>query len=101
MDKQVAETILQQLGGNKFRVMTGASRFTTGGDGRWLGFKIGRNATQCNWVHVQLNAKDLYDITFSRMAAGKVKTLQVYNDIYNDQLVPIFEQYTGMYTKLF
>lgn len=95
----VAKTILEQLGGNKFVVMTGAKNL--GGTENSLSFRIGRNSSKSNCVKIVLNGSDLYDITFSHIRKFDLIEDQVYNDIYNDQLVEIFERYTGLRTKLF
>ena len=44
----VAKTILEQLGGNKFRMMTGAKHFMGFAEG--LVMKIGRNSSNSNYL---------------------------------------------------
>ena len=96
----VAKTILSQLGGNKFAVMTGAKNFVDCGDA--LSMRIGRNKTSSNYLKVTLNSMDLYDMKFSRVSPkGGERSITEYNNIINDQLVKVFEKHTGMYTKLF
>ena len=96
----VAKTILKQLGGNKFAVMTGAKNFVDCGDA--LSMKIGRNKTSSNYLKITLNMMDLYDVKFSRVSPkGGARSVTEYNNIFNDQLVEVFEKHTGMYTKLF
>ena len=96
----VAKTILSQLGGNKFAVMTGAKNFVDCGDA--LSMRIGRNKTSSNYLKVTLNSLDLYDMKFSRVSPkGGERSITEYNNIFNDQLVEVFEKHTGMYTKLF
>ena len=96
----VAKTILSQLGGNKFAVMTGAKNFVDCGDA--LSMRIGRNKTSSNYLKVTLNSMDLYDMKFSRVSPkGCERSITEYNNIFNDQLVKVFEKHTGMYTKLF
>jgi len=94
MDKRQAAVTLKQLGGNKFIAMTGAKNFGFGKDG--LSFKIGRNAKAVNYVVIDLNGKDLYDIKFQK----GTRVLKQVNDVYADQLQKIFTKYTGMYTSL-
>ena len=96
----VAKTILSQLGGNKFAVMTGAKNFVDCGDA--LSMRIGRNKTSSNYLKVTLNSMDLYDMKFSRVSPkGGERSITEYNNIFNDKLVEVFEKHTGMYTKLF
>lgn len=94
----VAKTILQQLGGmGKLVVMTGAYNFIDLKNG--VSFKIKNR--KVNYVKIVLNGKDLYDVIFGRIAVGKLKVTAEHNDIYYDQLIPLFEKETGMYLKLF
>ena len=95
----VAKTILSQLGGNKFRVMTGAKNFMDHGDA--LSMRIGRNSSNSNYFKVTLNLMDLYDLRFSKVTKmGEEKSIKTYHDIYCDTLVDTFEAHTGMYTSL-
>lgn len=111
-DKQIATTILNQLGGKRFVVMTGAKDFIAIDNG--LRFKVGRNASKANRVEIKLNGLDLYDMTFIKYRPfsvkidhkkGEVKTIEEkaetvreYNDIYFDQLQELFTETTGLYT---
>ena len=95
----VATTILNQLGGNKFRVMTGAKNFMEHGNA--LSMRIGRNSSNSNYLKITLNDSDLYDVRFSKVTKmGEEKSVREFNDVYNDMLVEIFESHTGMYTSL-
>ena len=95
----VAITILNQLGGNKFRVMTGAKNFMDHGNA--LSMRIGRNSSNSNYLKITLNDSDLYDVRFSKVTKmGEEKSVREFNDVYNDMLVEIFESHTGMYTSL-
>ena len=94
----VATTILNQLGGNKFRVMTGAKNFMDHGNA--LSMRIGRNSSNSNYLKITLNDSDLYDVRFSKVTKmGEEKSVREFNDVYNDMLVEIFESHTGMYTS--
>ena len=95
----VANTIYRQLGGNRFRVMTGAKNMVSHEFA--LSMKIGRNKTNANFMVVELNGLDLYDVTFAKLTKmGEMKSLKTYDNVYNDMLVSIFESHTGMYTTL-
>lgn len=98
-DMTVAKTILAQLGGNKFVVMTGTKNLV--GSENSLAFKFGRNSSKSNYVKIVLNGSDLYDITFYHVRNYEQVIDKQYTDIFNDQLVEIFERYTGLRTKLF
>ena len=96
----VAREILNQLGGNKFRVMTGAKNFMGFSEG--LVMKIGRNSSNSNYLKITLNSMDLYDMEFAKVSRmGEKKSITEYNNVYNDSMVEVFEKHTGMYTKFF
>ena len=96
----VAKTILEQLGGNKFRMMTGAKNFMGFSNG--LVMKIGRNSSNSNYLKITLNSMDLYDMKFCKLTRKfEEKSVTEYSDVYNDMLTDVFTKHTGMYTKLF
>ena len=97
---KVAETILSDLGGNQFRMMTGAKKFA--GDDNSLSMKIGRNSSNSNWLKITLNSMDLYDMKFYKLTKKfEEKSVTEYHNIYNDMLTDQFTAHTGMYVKLF
>jgi hypothetical protein len=96
--QQVAKTILQQLGGNKFIAMTGAKNF--GSSSKSLQFKIGRNSKSISHVIITLKSSDLYDVEFIRMRGTSRKVIKKVKGVYNDQLGTIFKKYTGMNVRL-
>ena len=99
-DMTVAKTILEQLGGNKFRVMTGAKNF--GGTEDSLSMRIGRNSSNSNYLKITLNMMDTYDMKFCKLTRKfEEKSVTEYNNIYNDMLQDQFTAHTGMYTSLF
>lgn len=97
-DLLVAKTILEQLGGRKFTVMTGAKNFV--GSENALSFRLpgggGFTKRGINAVRIALNGGDTYDVTFSRVRAGKVTVLTTLEDIYADQLREVFTRETGL-----
>lgn len=107
---QIANTILSQLGGNRFIVMTGAKNLMATENG--LRFRIGKNAGKVTHVEITLNGWDLYDMTFTKFTPGrlnkktyewideKVQTIADFENLYNDQLEDIFTQVTGLYTRI-
>ena len=106
----VAETILQQLGWNRFIAMTGAKDFVA--DTNSLRFKIPRNGSKANYCKITLEPTDLYTVEFIKFTPSrfysktmkytepKWETLQTYEGIDAQHLTSVFEQYTKMYTSL-
>ena len=98
MNRQQADELRKQLGGNKFITMTGAKKFSFGSQG--LGFRIGKNSKGINYVRIDLKSNDLYDMEFIRIRGTKVTVVKKETGVYNDQLQKIFTKHTGMYTRL-
>lgn len=92
----VAQTILAQLGGNKFVAMTGAACFA---DGNTLVAKF-KGSKKANIMYVTLNDKDLYNVKIAKFKGLDVKTVDETTDASADMLKPLFEKATGLYTSL-
>jgi hypothetical protein len=95
----VAEEILRQLGGNRFKAMTGANVYSdNGGNSLIVKFK---GSPKANYMRIDYKAgKDLYDVKISKLRTGELKTIFEADGIYCDQLTEIFERETGLYTSL-
>src|SRR5690554_6856351 len=111
-------TIADQLGGNKFLAMTGSKFLYHGYDDSgyvYLTMKLARNQSKAQYLKVQYNSMDLYDLEFSRIkrtqnpeykAIGikiydeEKVTLATFEDVYGEDLQEIFTDVTGMYTRL-
>jgi len=91
----VVSTIIEQLGGSKFRAMTGAKDFSSSGNN--VSFRIGQNAKAVRSVKVTLDANDTYTMTFY----GNKGTVKYrVSGVYNDNLQSVFTQHTGLDTHL-
>ena len=99
--QSIAQTILSQLGGNKFLVMTGAKNLCGHPDA--LSFKISSTMTRnkSNYVKVTLNSNDLYDVTFNKIVKFNIKEISKHNDIFCEDLESLFQEETGLATRLF
>ena len=95
---QIAKTILQQLGGNKFIAMTGAKNL--GHTNKGLQMKIGRNSKGITHVIINLKASDTYEMEFIKLRGASRKVVKKVSGVYNDMLGKIFTKYTGMHTRL-
>ena len=92
--------LLQQLGGNKFIMMTGAKNLAVDKAKNTLHMKIGRNAKGISHLRIKLTGADLYDMEFLQIRAGNIKVKAKVKGIYADQLQKMFTKHTGMYTSL-
>lgn len=100
--RQIAATILSQLGGNQFIGMTGARNLTCLEDGS-LVFKISGTMTRdrVNRVQITLDPSDTYTMQFHRVRMGKnpsCKLIHERTNLYDDTLRPVFEEITGLVT---
>jgi len=95
----VANTILEQLGGRKFVVMTGAKNPV--GSENSLSFRLPKAAKSINAVKITLDPSDTYSVEFGRVHGGVYRVIEKHSDIYCDQLVSLFEQTTKLVTRLF
>ena len=98
MDNLIAATILQQIGGKRFVVMTD---FINLGNG--LRMRLSRNKTSANRLEIIYDAgADLYNMRFYRQSFSrktfevKIKDIKTYEGVYCDMLEDIFSEVTGM-----
>jgi hypothetical protein len=94
-----ATQILEQLGGNKFVVMTGSYNFIATNNG--LRMTLRKNAVSAKQLSIELNSLDLYDVHFYTFDKDfNIKTKAKFENVYNDMLQSIFTKVTGLYTRL-
>lgn len=103
VDLTVANTILQQLGGRRFILMTGAKDFV--GDANSLMFRIGKNSGGVSKVKIILEPSDTYRVIFyrirqTRKTAAQITIVHEADDIYFDQLPDLFKRITGLETQM-
>jgi hypothetical protein len=101
-DMHVANTILEQLGGRRFLVMTGASNL--GGTVDSLTMKLPSNLTKGRVTHVRitLTPADVYKVETIRVRGGRkpsVTTVAVADEVYCDMLQDQFLEMTGLFTR--
>ena len=101
--KQIALTILQQLGGNKFLAMTGAKVKYFGESDKmpYLQLELKPNKSKAKYLRISLRLDDTYNIVFEKISKDIVQIVKSLEGVYCDMLVEIFERTTGFYTKLF
>lgn len=100
MSKQVAQTILKQMGGvGKLQAMIGAKQFVSLNEppGVQFGFS---NRKGPNKVVIKLNGKDLYDVEFWKIKKFDFNKVDEANDVYAEHLKSVFEEATGLYLSL-
>ena len=100
MSNVVANTILNQIGGRRFIMMTGAKNFVASENG--LTFSLpARSAKQgINKVRIVLMPDDTYEMQFIKYANMLDKRIATSTGVYCDMLEDIFESQTGLYTSM-
>jgi hypothetical protein len=102
MSKIIANTILDQLGDNRFIAMTGAKNFSVIMNGLQFSLSAGGTKNRNNMVRIRLNGRDLYDIEvgkFSTRTFDFAISEQAF-DIPVENLQEVFTRLTGLYTRL-
>lgn len=104
MSTEVGQTILQQLGGRRFTMMTGAKSYAAGNfpKGPGLSMKLPGG----KGVIITLNGRDLYDLEVIRSGYFRkgvwvdTKTVGEESDVYVEDLRETFTRLTGLHTSL-
>lgn len=104
-----AYTILVQLGGNKFLVMTGADKLLAAGrtehnPNPWLRMDLRRNQAQVNRLKITLMHNDTYTVEFYRQVLVdwelKISHQKTFEMVYGEDLPALFTSVTGYDTHL-
>jgi hypothetical protein len=100
---EVAQAILEQLGGQGFLFMIGAKDLSGSAFGMSVKFKA-KAKDGINCLVVTLRADDTYDMTFSRhrtyKGAPTGTVIKTYSEVYCDQLAELFRDTTGLETRM-
>ena len=106
--KEIIQTIYAQLGGSKFTAMTGAKLAYSINNKNQpvLHCKLPANIQTKNNINLVLITYniglDVYEYTFinSRIPDTEKRIIKQINEVYADDLIPLFEQETGLYCYL-
>jgi len=93
----VVKVIYNQIGGNRFKTMTGARNFVNHGNA--LSFRIPRT-NSINYIKITLDADDTYSMEFGRIHGNNYTVVKELSGIYCDQLEEIIADTTGLATRL-
>lgn len=99
----IANTIWQQLGSQRFQLVTGCNPIVYGeNNGQvYLLMSVGRNCHSINRFEVSYNeGQDLYEVRFLRKRGENTSVVAEYKEVYSDMLHTLFEQHTGMVTSM-
>jgi hypothetical protein len=100
-DQEIAQTILQQLGGSRFTTMTGAKSYTSIEKGLMFQLPSGFAKNGINKVRIYLTPQDTYTVEFWKIGPKlKLSHISTHENIYADSLRELFESQTGLYLTL-
>lgn len=88
----------ENCGAIRLTAMIGAKNFIA--DNNWVSFRFqARAKNKSNYLRISLTEFDTYDLSFERVYGKKKTVVKEYEGIYNDQLMGLFEEETGLYLK--
>jgi hypothetical protein len=94
-DPQIAQTILQQMGGGqRLKMFVGGHTYVDHGNG--LSFKF-KGSKVANYMKVTLTPMDTYNVEIGKIWGQKYNVKKELDNVYFDQLVSIFEDTTKLY----
>lgn len=98
-DQEIALKILEQLGGSKFKAMTGATNFSFSPSALSF-FFFGCKKTNC--CKITLLPSDTYKMEFFKFKTKNLSCtlFKEFQPVFCDQLQTIFTQVTGLETHL-
>lgn len=91
------QTIINQLGGKMFALMTGATFMSNGENQLIVKFKGSKVA---NIMYITLDADDTYSVSFAKYRGMNIKTIKEVSGVYADMLRKLFTDTTALYTSL-
>ena len=102
MSMQIANTILEQLGGRRFIAMTGAKNFVAIEDG--LQFDLPRTPhfvrNGINKIRIHLDPTNTYTMKGLKRHRFDADLVKEESGLYWDMLQPAFTEFTGLDTYL-
>lgn len=93
-----AQKIYNQLGGDRFKLVTGSKDFVDGGN--MLTFKVGSNPNRITHVRITFMPDDTYTLEFMKVRGVEIKSVKNVNGVYAHGLREIFTVNTGLFTDL-
>ena len=100
---QVCDTIMQQIGGNKFLTMTGSKPQcygTSDAGNDFITLQLAKNGVGAKWLKITSMPNDTYSMEFSGIKNGDISVISHEDNVYCDMLQSTFTDITGLYTTL-
>lgn len=99
---KTATTIFEQIGGNRFRAMTGAKDFVGGENYLMFGLPSRLTKSGINKVKITLGPSDTYTVEYMKINFRKCEVKTVAKDelVYATDLARVFTIATGLDTRI-
>lgn len=94
----IAKTILDQLGGNRFSAMTGATEYVYLEDGVRMKLPVRMTKNKIGFLTIRLR-NDLYDIETFKYRKLEMHSVEKIEGVGVEQLRETFERMTGLLTR--
>jgi len=98
--KAIATIIAEQIGGNRFVAMTGATLSCTLAGELKIALPARMSRHNITLVQVRLDVSDTYTMIFRRLRRGAMEDVETVMGVYCDQLQEVFTDITGLATHL-
>lgn len=107
--QQVAQTIIQQLGGfGRLKAMVNGRNYVSFGHDAILGHEQAvaglkfqfSGSRKYSWCVISLDADDTYSLQFAAVRKYEWKPGKKMSGLYWDMLIPTFESETGLYLRI-
>jgi hypothetical protein len=100
-DMTVSRTILEQLGGRRFLVMTGAKNLVGSADALTMRIaSVNKDRKRVNVVSITLDPSDTYTVEAIFASRNTRTVVGTRSNVYCDGLQAVFTELTGLYTHL-
>lgn len=97
---QVAQTILDQLGGRMFCTMVGVKKASVQDNALAVTIPTGTTKNKANRFKVTLTPADEYVVEFYRVFGTKITPISTHDGVHAPELRGLFETETGLRTSL-
>lgn len=97
---EIWQIIMQQINYSRLAVMVGGWNPTYSEKDNYFSFRF-KASKSYNYCKITYNeGKDLYVVYLCKIYSTKLINEKTFEDVYCDQIIPIFEKVTGLATHL-
>ena len=97
---EIAENIYKQIEGNKLKVMIGVKQFIVMDNGLIINFSAKAKNKAKKMTIIYDAGKDTYTLSFYKIQKYEAIMVSSFEDVHAGEINHVFEQETGLRTKL-